>query len=181
MIAEEISKGMGGAAVVASRDAASAMIIRDALSSPSFSAIVGSDPQGVVLSGVLKNVYAMLIGASEGLGYGVNVKGWLLSESMAEMARIVGHLGGKEGTAYGPAGLGDLVATGSGSFSSNWRSGFDLASGKTPSKVSEGMSSLPELLKKLPNASEHRYISAVWSIMGGLDPKEVFKGILSSK
>ncbi|MDD4931595.1 MAG: hypothetical protein PHG66_05650 [Candidatus Colwellbacteria bacterium] len=181
MIAEEISSGKGGAGVVASDNPISAEKIREAISSPLFDATIGDDPRGVVFSGVLKNVYAMLLGASEGLGYGVNIRGWLVSEILTEMAEVVAVLGGDKKTPYGPAGLGDLIATGSGPFSSNWKAGFSLASGHHPEKVSEGMSSFDEIHRRLGDISRFRFMSAIGDIMAGLDPKTVFKGILSSK
>ena len=77
---------------------------------------------GVELSGAIKNIYSMLIGASEGLSnskatkevqskYFVNTAASLIHRSISEMVEFVSHYGGKPETVYGLAGLGDLYVS----------------------------------------------------------------------
>jgi len=175
MIAEEVISGKSGAAVIASTDTKAAAAVRSVLRSVEFSCVVSSDITGTSFAGVLKNIYAMIMGVSDGLGKGVNTKGIVITESLDEMSRVITRLGGKSETAYGLAGLGDLIATGSGPLSSNWSAGFAFASGKKPEKISEGMSSFVELHKRLgEDISEFRILSAAGEILSGLVPEESF-------
>ena len=77
---------------------------------------------GVELSGAIKNIYSMIIGASEGLSsssakseikskYFHNTSASLIHKSISEMAKFVKHYGGKSDTVYGLAGLGDLYVS----------------------------------------------------------------------
>lgn len=176
MIAEEVISGKGGAAVIASADTKASAAVKSALSSEEFFGVISSDITGTSFAGVLKNIYAMIMGASDGLGKGVNKKGIVITDSLDEMSRVITRLGGRSETAYGLAGLGDLIATGSGPLSSNWSAGFALASGKRPEKISEGMSSFDELHKRLGgDISEFKILSAAGDILGGIMPEGVFR------
>ena len=181
MIAEEIMLGKGGAAVIASKDARAAQIVKEGLSSADFFATVSDDIQGIVFAGVLKNIYALIIGAAEGLGYGVNIKGFMMTESLSEMGDVITSLGGKKDAAYGKAGLGDFIATASGSSSSNWSAGFSFANGENPKKVSEGMSSFSCLHRRLGDISKFKILSASGDIMENKDPKSSIDKAISGK
>lgn len=175
MIAEEVSSGKGGAAVIASADTKAAQVVCSALSSSEFFCARSSDISGTAFAGVLKNIYALVMGAAEGSGKGVNAKGILVSGSVEEMGRVITRLGGRAEASHSLAGLGDLIATGSGALSSNWSAGWALAKGETPEKNSEGMSSFPGLLRRLnDNISDFGILRAAGDLIGGLDPKEVF-------
>ena len=77
---------------------------------------------GVEVCSSIKNIYSMIIGASEGLSsssansevkskYFHNTSASLIHKSISEMAKFVKHYGGKSDTVYGLAGLGDLYVS----------------------------------------------------------------------
>ena len=66
---------------------------------------------GVEVGGSFKNVYTIAIGMCDGLGYGLNTKAALLTLAIKEMADLIQAMGGKRKTAYGLAGIGDLIGT----------------------------------------------------------------------
>ena len=87
-----------------------------------YSTEISEDITGVELSGAIKNIYSMLIGASEGLSnskatkeiqskYFLNTAASLIHRSISEMVEFVSHYGGKPETVYGLAGLGDLYVS----------------------------------------------------------------------
>ena len=87
-----------------------------------YSTEISEDITGVELSGAIKNIYSMLIGASEGLSnskatkevqskYFLNTAASLIHRSISEMVEFVSHYGGKPDTVYGLAGLGDLYVS----------------------------------------------------------------------
>ena len=96
MIAEEVVSGRGGAGVSASRHSDAAEIVRKAISSEGFFVEISEDVGGAAFAGVMKNIYAMVIGASAGVGYGVNVKGLVMRKALSEMGKVIALLGGKE-------------------------------------------------------------------------------------
>jgi glycerol-3-phosphate dehydrogenase (NAD(P)+) len=89
-----------------------------------------SDPMGVQVAGALKNVIAIAVGASDGLGFGQNARAALITRGLSEIARLGVAKGGRAGTAAGLAGLGDLVLTCTGEMSRNRTVGFELGRGR---------------------------------------------------
>ena len=47
----------------------------------------------------------------DGIGFGDNTKGALLTRGLAEISRLGSALGGRRETFFGLAGMGDLIAT----------------------------------------------------------------------
>jgi glycerol-3-phosphate dehydrogenase (NAD(P)+) len=129
-LAAEIARGLPAAAVVASADRAAAEMARAALNSPRFRVYSSDDVAGVELGGALKNVIAIGIGVSDGLGYGDNAKASFMTRGLAEIARLALAAGANPLTLAGLAGLGDLIATCSSSLSRNRTLGLELAKGR---------------------------------------------------
>jgi len=96
--------------------------------------------------GVLKNIYAILLGMNSGKGK--NYLGCLVKQSLEEMKAIVAQLGGEESNAYSYAGLADLIATGFSPNSSNFAAGQALAVGETP-EFAEGLAAVINLSQRL--------------------------------
>ena len=86
---------------------------------------------GVELCAAFKNVIAIAVGVSYGLGYGDNTAAMLMTRGLAEMSRLVVRCGGQAITCMGLAGTGDLVATCTSGHSRNRRFGKLLAEGGT--------------------------------------------------
>lgn len=86
---------------------------------------------GVQWCGAVKNVIAIACGISDGLHYGANAKAALITRGLAEMSRIGIHLGGRQETFMGLAGVGDLVLTCTDDQSRNRRFGLAIGQGAT--------------------------------------------------
>lgn len=126
MIAEELMSGKEGRGVVASSYKEAAIKVKKLFERTSVFVDYCSDARGAALASVLKNIYAVALGISDGLDLGINVKAWLTAESLKEMTEIAEILGGRKKTIMGSAGLGDLIATGFSNYSRNRQSGEDL-------------------------------------------------------
>ena len=88
-----------------------------------------NDLIGAELGGSLKNVYAIVAGCLDELGYGANAKAALITRGLAEMKRLAIALGGKEETLNGLTGVGDLIVTCTSKLSRNYQAGQKIARG----------------------------------------------------
>ena len=149
MLAAELSAGKSGAAMAASKDAAAHASLAALFRGTRLLVEETDDTHGVALCGVLKNVYSVGLGIAAALEWTDNARGWYLSVVVRECIVVLTALGGQGATMLGPAGLGDLVATGFSPHSRNRRYGEDLVKYGTCPIVSEGCASLPQLLDRL--------------------------------
>lgn len=144
-IANEIARGVPACIILAAEDATIAGRAADLLDGPAFIAGITTDMAGAALGGILKNIYAILLGALDALSAGArNLEAAALGASVQEMAAIASAHGGKVPTLYGLAGLGDLVATGFSSDSHNRRFGQMLAAGESAAGIGKKQGWLPE-------------------------------------
>ena len=108
------------------------------ISTEYYSTEYSDDLIGVEVCAATKNIYSMLIGASEGLSsksqsseikkkYYLNTAASLAYKAVSEMEKLVKKLNGKSQTAYGLAGLGDLYVSSAGG--RNSKMGFHLGQG----------------------------------------------------
>jgi glycerol-3-phosphate dehydrogenase (NAD(P)+) len=109
--AEEVSKGVPSATVVAAYKEEVGRLLQDMFMTPFFRVYTNTDVIGVELGGASKNVVAVAAGMSDGLGYGDNTKATLMTRGLAEMSRLGTHLGANTLTYMGLAGMGDLIVT----------------------------------------------------------------------
>jgi len=86
---------------------------------------------GVELAASVKNVIAVAAGICDGLGFGDNTKGAILTRGMVEIARLGKKMGANHLTLYGLAGIGDLITTCMSRHSRNRRIGELIGSGLT--------------------------------------------------
>ncbi|MBN2689664.1 MAG: NAD(P)-dependent glycerol-3-phosphate dehydrogenase [Gammaproteobacteria bacterium] len=89
-----------------------------------------SDMVGVQVSGAVKNVLAIAVGISDGMGFGANARAALITRGLVELARLGETFGANKETFMGLAGMGDLVLTCTDSKSRNRRFGLALGAGK---------------------------------------------------
>lgn len=129
--AEEIIYGIPAATVVASANADTALFFQRLLGSGSFRVYTSGDVLGVELCAAFKNVIAIAVGASYGMGYGDNTAAMLMTRGQAEMGRLVEAAGGEAITCMGLAGTGDLIATCMSRHSRNRMFGEALAAGES--------------------------------------------------
>ncbi len=129
--AEEVICGIPAATVIASSSHETAVFFRDAFASTNFRVYVSDDPCGVELCAAFKNVIAVAVGVSYGLGFGDNTAAMIMTRGQAEMSRLVHACGGDPLTCMGLAGTGDVIATCMSRHSRNRRLGEMLAAGRT--------------------------------------------------
>lgn len=143
-LAKELAMGQPAATVVASHFNEVILEGQRLLRSDRFQVYGNQDIRGVELSGVLKNTIAIASGALAGLGLGENARGLLISRGIVEMIHLGKALGGQTQSFIGLAGIGDLVATCSSTFSRNYTVGYRLAKGETLDQINASMEEVAE-------------------------------------
>ena len=128
--AEEVSRGVPTAIVAACTDAEKAKRVQEIWSGPKFRVYTSSDPVGVEIGGAVKNVLAISVGCSDGMGFGDNTRAALITRGLVEMKRFVLAYGGQEETLNGLAGIGDLIVTCTSVHSRNHSVGERLGKGE---------------------------------------------------
>ncbi len=126
MLAEELTQRLAGIGLATSKNKIVFEKMKTLFNQTNFKLECSEDTRGVVLASVLKNIYAIGLGIADALKLGENFKGWFLQKSVQEMAKIIEKLDGQKESAFGLAGLGDLVATGFSPYSSNRKIGQTL-------------------------------------------------------
>lgn len=129
--AEEVSRGVPSATVVAAYDEKIAQLFQDAFMTNFFRVYTNTDVVGVELCGASKNIVAIAAGVCDGLGYGDNTKATLMTRGLAEMSRLGRVLGANPLTYMGLAGMGDLIVTCTSRHSRNRALGQLIAEGGT--------------------------------------------------
>ena len=121
-LAAGLANKMRTGTVIANPNIKESKLLKEIISTDYYSTEISDDLTGVELSGAIKNIYSMLIGASEGLSaskapkeikskYYLNTSASLIHRSISEMVEFVSYYGGKAETVYGLAGLGDLYVS----------------------------------------------------------------------
>jgi glycerol-3-phosphate dehydrogenase (NAD(P)+) len=153
--AHELAAGLPAASVLATPDPDLRATLTALLATPSFRIYGNDDPLGVQLGGAAKNVIAIAAGAVMGAGLGENARAALVTRGLAELARLVVALGGKQDTAFGLSGLGDLLLTCTGPASRNYSLGLALGQGTQlatalaqRTTATEGVTTAPALVKR---------------------------------
>jgi glycerol-3-phosphate dehydrogenase (NAD(P)+) len=133
--AREVALGHPTNLVAAAADEKLAEQVQHTFSRGRLRVYTSTDPIGVQIGGALKNVIAIAVGASDGLGLGTNTRAALITRGLSEVARVATAKGGQAPTVAGLAGLGDLVLTCTGELSRNRTVGFELGRGRALSEV----------------------------------------------
>jgi glycerol-3-phosphate dehydrogenase (NAD(P)+) len=137
--AEEVAVGIPTSIVAASVDEGRAKSVQVLCSTPRLRVYTNDDVVGCEIGGALKNVIAIAAGVCDGLGYGDNTKGMLLTRGLAEIGRLGVALGGRFETFFGLTGMGDLITTAMSRHSRNRHVGERLGRGETLEQVLGGM------------------------------------------
>lgn len=138
MIAEELFDGRAGFADLACDADGTFERVRALFRGGPLHVRRSRDMDGTSWGVILKNVYVPLIGFADGLECGDNVRGFLVAGVLEELDRIVQAMGGEAGTAYGLAGLADLVTTATSPDSHHRGVGVDIARGRHEGIRAEG-------------------------------------------
>ena len=186
--AGEVAQGLPSALTVAAAkdDDASAIAawFRDARTR----VYTSTDLRGVQLGGAIKNVTAIAVGISDGLGFGANARAALITRGLTELARLGEALGGRPETFMGLTGLGDLILTCTDDQSRNRRVGLAIGRGEdvttaleTIGQEAEGLNTARELFRKSQALDVEMPISEqVFRIVfENLDPKLAVTALLS--
>jgi glycerol-3-phosphate dehydrogenase (NAD(P)+) len=137
--AEEVSRSMPTTVVVASHNPRLAAHIQQHFTTDTFRLYTNEDVRGVQIAASIKNVIAIATGICDGLGFGDNTRGALLTRGMLEMIRLGKNMGAQEATFTGLAGMGDLVTTCVSKHSRNRRIGELIGSGYSLAQAAEKM------------------------------------------
>jgi len=171
--AEEVSRGIPTTVVAASADETAAEEAQSIFMNDRFRVYTNPDIIGVELGGALKNVIAIAAGISDGLGFGDNTKGALITRGLAEISRLGVLMGAKPETFAGLSGMGDLITTCISKFSRNRYVGECLGKGEKLKDILKRMTMVAEGVTTTKAAHrlgrrfglEMPITDKVWSIM----------------
>ncbi len=152
-LAAEVLAGDATAAVVATEDESLRAQAFEVFSTETFRVYTSEDVIGCELGGAFKNVLALAVGMTTGLGTGDNTRAAVVTRGLAELARLGSVMGGSPETFSGLAGLGDLVATCFSPQSRNRYVGEQLGKGREMVDVLKEMSNVAEGVVTAPVVS----------------------------
>lgn len=142
--AEEVGRDMPTAVVLAGSNLDLGHTLQQEIATARFRVYLSEDIRGVETCSTIKNVIALATGISDGLGYGDNTRGALITRGLAEMVRFGRHFDVQDATFFGLSGLGDLVATCTSHHSRNRAVGVRLGRGESLVDIMEDMTMVAE-------------------------------------
>lgn len=180
MLADEMLRDEPAVAVFASASAEARAEISALFAGTQLFIHPSTDVIGAAYASVTKNVYAILMGAVDALGYGDNVKGYLASRALTEMQSLVCVLGGHQKTCAMAPGTGDFLTTAYSPLSRNRTTGRALIMKAPFPKTAEGIVALPLLCKKIESSlPEYPLLRALQAIIAGTsNPREEITALL---
>jgi len=110
-LADELVLRQPAGAVAAATTQATSEEVRALFRTPYYRVYTSVDLLGCELAGAIKNVIALAVGISIGMGFGENTQAMLITRGLNEVARLCAAHGADPLSAAGLAGMGDLVAT----------------------------------------------------------------------
>lgn len=159
--AEEVIKKIPTATVVASENMELAEMLQKILMRDYFRVYTHNDIIGVELAGTMKNVIAIAVGISDGLGYGDNTRAALITRGLAEMVRLGKKMGANPLTFLGLSGIGDLIATATSRHSRNRNFGEEVGKGRN---IEEILSSTRMFVEGVVNAKSVLQLSKKFDV-----------------
>ena len=142
--AEEVARGIPTAIVAAAENPEDAKAVQAIWNGPLFRVYTSDDPVGVELGGAVKNVIAIAVGCSDGLGFGDNTRAALITRGLAEVARFARACGAQAQTISGLSGVGDLIVTCTSRHSRNHAVGERLGRGERILDITASMQMVAE-------------------------------------
>lgn len=189
--AEEVAIGLPTLIVSACEDIKYAEIIQNVFySSKCLRVYTNDDILGVELCGALKNIIAIAVGMSDGLGYGDNARAALITRGLREITKIGLAMGANINTFSGLTGIGDIVVTATSAHSRNHKAGYLLGQGYSLEETLEKVGMVVEGLNSLEAAIELEkkfnltlpIIDTVYAIIQGkTDVKESVTALFARK
>jgi len=186
--AEEVSKGIPTAMVLASKNNKLLEELHEILKNENMRVYLSNDVKGVELGGSLKNIIAFCAGTLISLNLGDNSFAALLTRGLTEISRLGEALGGKTDTFYGLSGLGDLIVTCSSKFSRNRRAGMLIGEGKTVEETRQEVGMTIESIDNIEVAYklgkmyeiDMPIVNTVYDVLyNGLQPREAVTQLMT--
>ena len=186
--AEEVSRAIPTALVVASKHQNILKLVQDVFMSEKMRVYTSNDVKGVELGGALKNIIAFCAGVAAGIGLGDNSFAALITRGLKEISRLGVELGGKEETFYGLSGLGDLIVTCLSEHSRNRKAGMLIGQGKSLEETKKEVGMVIESIDNIEVAYElgkiHNIempiVETVYKVLyENLNPQEAVKNLMT--
>ena len=182
--AEEISQKKNSYLTISSQTISFNSFFLKTFQTPFINVKTSNDVLGSEYAAILKNIYAIIVGVSFGLGYGDNFLAVLITASTNEMKRLLNHLDPKERVISQSAYLGDLLVTCYSLHSRNRKLGTAIGKGYSVenaiselSMVAEGYSataSIFKIIKRMKIQNEATIIKSAYKILYlEKDPKKI--------
>lgn len=152
--AEEVAKQMYTAIVIAIENVKIQQELTDVFSNDYFRVYGNTDVVGVEIGSALKNIIALAVGVTDGLGQGDNLIAALMTRSMVEVVKLGLKMGANPITFIGLTGFGDLVVTCNSVHSRNRRAGKLLGQGYSLDEVKKEVGMVIESLDCLKIAKD---------------------------
>jgi glycerol-3-phosphate dehydrogenase (NAD(P)+) len=149
--AKELALGLPTAITLAHNDHSFGQKVQSLIHTPPLRVYLSDDIIGVQLAGAVKNVLAIAVGISDGLGFGANTKAALITRGLNEMARLGAKLNANKATFMGLAGLGDLLLTATDDQSRNRRFGLLLGQGMS---TAHALSEIKQVVEGIHNVEQ---------------------------
>lgn len=127
--AKEVAAGLPTAISIAGNNELLLSDMQQLFNTATFYLEPTSDYIGAQIGGIAKNIIAIAVGMSDGLGYGSNMRAVLMTLGIKEMMDLGKVMGARPETFIGLSGLGDMVLTCTDVQSRNRRFGFALGQG----------------------------------------------------
>lgn len=149
MLAETLQHGHRGIGVVGSTDQRVYALAVALFKGTRLHIVADADPHGVALAGVLKNVYAFLVGVGVGLGWTDAQQRSFFVKAKHEFLTVGQAINVSAATMNGPAGIDDFLETATSPLSHNHHVGEMLGhTGKLPGEC-EATISYPTIARRL--------------------------------
>jgi len=186
--AKEVAKHLPTTVIIASSDKECAHQLAHAFSKNVFRVYSSHDLIGVQIGGAVKNILAVAVGISDGMGFGANARAALITRGLREMKRLGLAAGGELTTMMGLAGLGDLVLTCTDNQSRNRRLGLAIGQGKS---IEEAQSEIAQVIESIHTSAliqtlikkfnvEMPITEQVYQVLHhGVNPKEAVKNLFA--
>jgi len=143
-LAEEVARGVPTSVAACAADLGVARAVQRLFHADCVRVYTNDDLAGSEYGAALKNIMAVAAGLSDGLGFGDNTKGALVTRGLAEMSRLGVALGGRRETFFGLTGVGDLVTTAFSPKSRNRHVGEQVGRGRPLAEVLGAMTQVAE-------------------------------------
>lgn len=144
--ASEVAKGLITAVTVGAADIEVARHVQRLFSSQDgkFRCYASTDYIGMEICSAAKNVLAVLTGAAEGYGVGLNARAAIITRGLKEIGRLMRAKGSTGESLGGLSGVGDLSMTASSRESRNYSVGYRLGKGETYEQIKPTMKAVAE-------------------------------------